>query len=155
MKKILIPMLVLIFASNIALSQNKNAKPTKAKPAAVDCSKVDDAKITEDVKATFAAAPSLKDQSISVATSGGVVTLTGSVKKGNQKGMATIRARRVPCVQKVDNQITVEGAAPKNTNSPNKTSKNTAILTQESLQRFNAAAANRFNSLQATEDRQD
>ncbi len=122
MKRLLITLLILILASSVVWAQNKNAKPAKAKPAAVDCSTTTDAQITENVKAKFAATASLKDQTIDVATSGGVVTLTGSVKKGNHKGLATLQAKRVPCVKKVDNQITVEGAAPKNTNSKRKTS---------------------------------
>lgn len=121
MKKLLITLLTLILASSAAFAQNKNAKPVKAKPAAVDCSKTTDAQITENVKAKLAGTASLKDQTINVASSGGVVTLTGSVK-GNHKGLASLQARRVPCVTKVENQITVEGAAlkkpakPKNSN---------------------------------------
>ena len=119
MKRLLITLLTLILAS-------KNAKPVKAKPVPVDCSTTTDAQITENVKAKFAATASLKDQSINVATSGGLVTLTGSVKKGNQKGLATLQAKRVSCVKKVDNQIAVEGAAPKKPTSTTKTSnKNT------------------------------
>jgi osmotically-inducible protein OsmY len=120
MKRLLITLLTLILASSVVLAQNKNAKPAKTKPAAVDCSTTTDAQITENVKAKFSATATLKDQTINVATSGGVVTLTGSVK-GNHKGLATLQAKRVPCVKKVDNQITVEGVAPKKTNSKKKT----------------------------------
>ena len=121
MKRILITALALTLASGAVWAQNKNAKPAKTNPAAVDCSTTTDAQITENVKAKFAGTASLKDQTINVATSGGVVTLTGSVKKGNQKGLATLQAKRIPCVKKVDNQITMEGAAPKNRNSKKKT----------------------------------
>jgi len=126
MKRLLITLLTLILVSSVVWAQNKNAKPVKAKPATVDCSTATDSQITENVKAKFAATASLKDHSINVATSGGLVTLTGSVKKGNQKGLATLQAKRVSCVKKVDNQIAVEGAAPKKPISKSKTSnKNT------------------------------
>jgi osmotically-inducible protein OsmY len=120
MKRILISALALFLTSSAVWAQNKNAKPAKTKPAAVDCATTTDAQITENVKAKLAATATLKDETINVATSGGVVTLSGSVK-GNHKGLASLQARRVPCVKKVDNQITVEGAAPKNTNSKRKT----------------------------------
>src|ERR1700687_2624683 len=120
MKRILISALAVFLTSSAVWAQNKSAKPAKTKPAAVDCATTTDAQITENVKARFAATATLKDQAINVATNGGVVTLTGSVK-GNHKGLASLQARRVPCVKKVDNQITVEGAAPKNTNSKRKT----------------------------------
>jgi osmotically-inducible protein OsmY len=121
MKRILISALALFLTSSAVWAQNKNARPAKTKPAVVDCAANTDAQITENVKARFAATATLKDQAINVATSGGVVTLTGSVK-GNHKGLATLQARRAPCVKRVDNQITMEGAAPKNKNSKRKTS---------------------------------
>ncbi|MEK6287559.1 MAG: BON domain-containing protein [Acidobacteriota bacterium] len=123
MKRIPIFVLALFLATSAVWAQNKNAKPAKAKPAAVDCSATTDAQITENVKAKLAGTASLKDQTINAATSGGEVTLTGSVKKGNQKGLATMQAKRVPCVKKVDNQITVEGAAPKKPAKPKNSNK--------------------------------
>ena len=115
MKRILITVLALTLSSGAVWAQDKEAKPSKAKSPAVDCSKTTDAQITENVKSKFAGTATLKDQTINVATTGGVVTLTGSVQKGNNKGLASLQARRVPCVTKVDNQITVEGAASKKT----------------------------------------
>jgi osmotically-inducible protein OsmY len=112
MKRIIISVLVLSLATSLVWAQNKNAKPAKAK-AAVDCSKTDDAKITTDVNARLAAAASLKDLAIDVTTSASVVTLKGMAKKPTQKGTATRVAKAVACVKKVDNQMTVEGAAPK------------------------------------------
>jgi osmotically-inducible protein OsmY len=122
MKKLLITLLTLILASSAVFAQNKNAKPAKAKPAAVDCSKTTDAQITENVKAKLAGTATLKDQTINIATSGGVVTLTGSIK-GNHKGLATLQTKRVPCVTKVDNQLTMEGAAPKKPAKPKNSNK--------------------------------
>ena len=118
MKRILITAVALTLASSAVWAQDKTAKTSKAKPAAADCTKTTDAQITENVKAKFAGTASLKDQTINVATSTGVVTLTGSVQKGNHKGLATLQARRVPCVSKVENQITVQGAAPKKPAKP-------------------------------------
>lgn len=118
MKKVPVFLVVLLFATTVIWAQNKNEKPAKAKPAAVDCSKVDDAKLTADVKARLAAAASLNGLTINVATSSGEVTLTGKAMKPTQKGTATRVAKAVKCVKKVDNQMTVEGAAskPKNSN---------------------------------------
>src|SRR5436309_219165 len=118
MKRILITAVALTLASSAVWAQDKTAKTSKAKPAAADCTKTTDSQITENVKAKFAGTASLKDQTINVATSTGVVTLTGSVQKGNHKGLATLQARRVPCVSKVENQITVQGAAPKKPAKP-------------------------------------
>lgn len=123
MKRLLITVLTLILASSVVWSQNTNTKPAKAKPIAVDCSKTTDAQITESVKAKLGGTASLKGETINVATSGGVVTLTGKVK-GNHKGLASLQARRVPCVQKVDNQLTVEKAETKNTNSKKSSNNN-------------------------------
>ena len=131
MKRVPVFLLVLLLASTVYATQNKNAKPKKPKAAAVDCSTVSDAKLTEDVKAKLASTKSLKDLSINVVANAGVVTLTGSVKKGIQKALATSQTKRVACVKKVENQITVEGAAasnknarPKNSNRRKATNKN-------------------------------
>lgn len=116
MNRLLIAVLSLLIASTVVWSQNTNSKPSKAKTPAVDCSKTTDAQITESVKAKLAATASLKDETINIATSGGVVTLTGTVK-GNHKGLATLQSKRVACVKKVDNQLTVEKTPPKPKNA--------------------------------------
>lgn len=113
MKRVPVFLVVLMLAASAVWAQNKNTKPPKPKPAAVDCSKVDDAKLTADVKAKLADAASLKGLTINVATSAGVVTLTGTAMKPTQKGTATRVAKAVKCVKKVDNKMTVEGATPK------------------------------------------
>ena len=125
MKRVPVVLALLMLVSVAFAAQNKNAKPSrKPKPPKVDCSTVSDSKITDDVKAKLAKAASLKDLTINVATSAGIVTLTGSAKKATQKGTATRVAKSVPCVKKVDNQMTVEGAAPKKPATPkNKNSK--------------------------------
>src|SRR5262252_2996494 len=68
----------------------------------------DDAAITKEVQAKLAATPSLKNANINVATTGGVVTLSGSVKAKGLKGLAAQQAARVKGVKSVNNQLTVE-----------------------------------------------
>jgi len=80
-----------------------------AKAAAV----VDDSAITAEVKLKLADAPSLKDCPISVATTNGVVTLTGIVKTKQAKGAATKIAKGVKGVKSVTNEITIEKTAKK------------------------------------------
>ena len=112
MRRVPVFLVVLMLATSVVMAQNKNAKPAKPKPV-VDCANADDTKITADVKAKLGAADSLKDLSINVVTSAGVVTLTGIAMKPTQKGTASRVAKAVKCVKKVDNQMTVEGGAPK------------------------------------------
>ncbi len=118
MKRILITVLALFLATSTVWAQNKNAKPAKATPAPVDCSATTDAQITDNVKAKLAGTPSLKDQTIDVATSAGVVTLSGKVKTSSSKGVATRMAKSVVCVKKVENKCEAEtkSAPPKATN---------------------------------------
>jgi hyperosmotically inducible protein len=106
MKRILVTLAVLMLVGGAFAAQNKNAKPP-AKAATVDCSAVDDATLAANVKDKLSKTPSLKGADIDVKASGGTVTLTGSLSKGQLKGVATNQARRVACVKKVDNQITV------------------------------------------------
>jgi osmotically-inducible protein OsmY len=87
---------------------NNPKKPKQAKPAAVDCSRIDDATISSKVKERLASTASLKDAPIVVETRDGAVTLSGTIKSGALKGVATMQARRVDCVKSVNNQMTVE-----------------------------------------------
>lgn len=123
MKRIPVFLAVLLLAITAIWAQNKNEKPAKPKPAAVDCSKVDDAKLTSDVRAKLGDAPSLKGLTINVTVSAGAVTLTGTAMKPTQKGTATRVAKAVKCVKKVDNQMTVEGAVPKAPSKPKNSNK--------------------------------
>lgn len=121
MKKFLFMVLALTIAGTALAAQNSDTKRTaKPKAAKVDCATVSDAKITEDVQAKLAAAKSLKDLTINVATSAGVVTLTGSANKATQKGTATRVAKAVSCVKKVDNQLTIPAAAKPRPKTANK-----------------------------------
>ena len=109
MKKLFVLFCVLALGIS-AGAQNKNVSgKTKSAKTAVDCTGVDDAKISADVREKLSNTPSLKEFKIDVASNGGTVTLTGSVKTGLNKGLASSQAKRVPCVKKVDNKLTVEG----------------------------------------------
>lgn len=123
MKRIAISVVMLCMFVSIAFAtQDKPAKaPTKPKTAPVDCETTSDAALAANVKDKLSKTPSLKDAAIDVTASGGTVTLTGSLAKGQLKGVATNQARRVPCVQKVVNQITVpkSAAPPKSAKSKN------------------------------------
>lgn len=101
-----------VWSGNAAMAQDAAPKKAPAKPA-VDCSTVNDATLTAQVKEKLANTPSLKDFTINVAVKDGAVTLTGTVKTGRNKGTATLQTKRVACVRKVDNQLTVETAASK------------------------------------------
>ena len=118
MKRIPVVLAHLLCASTQHRAQDRADKPAKAKPEAVDCSTVDDAALTADVKAKLAAAPSLKDVTVNVATSSGVVTLTGTAMKPTQKGTASLVAKAVKCVKKVDNRMTIEGSGSKKSAKP-------------------------------------
>jgi osmotically-inducible protein OsmY len=118
MKRILISVLAVFFATSAVWAQNDSPKPAKASSAPVDCSTTTDSQITDNVKARLAATPSLKGQAIEVATSAGVVTLTGKVKTSSSKGVATRITKSVECVKKVDNKCEAEtkSVPPKRTN---------------------------------------
>ena len=118
MKRIPVALVLLLFATSVLWAQDKAEKPSKAKPEAVDCASVDDAALTADVKAKLAAAPSLKDATVNVVTSAGVVTLTGTALKPTQKGTASLVAKAVKCVKKVDNRMTIEGSGTKKSAKP-------------------------------------
>lgn len=120
MKKIA-TILIVALAMSISVfgAQNKNAKPAKpanasakapAKPKAAPAP-VDDASIAAAVKDKLSKTASLKNANLNAASKDGVVTLTGSVKTGGLKGVATNVAKSVKGVKKVDNQITVEAKA--------------------------------------------
>lgn len=74
--------------------------------------KVDDAWITTKVKSEFAAKKSVKGSDISVSTTDGVVTLTGTVATAKEKTHATAIAKSIKGVKSVDaSGLTVSAAA--------------------------------------------
>lgn len=116
MKRLLLAVFLSLFSTgSLAIAQEglpqpsaKSAKLKSGQAEPVDCAAVNDAGITSSVKERFAKSPALKDTGIGVDTKNGVVTLTGKVKTGALKGVATRVTRRVNCVKKVDNQLGVE-----------------------------------------------
>ena len=122
MRKPLVAVLMLLLMCGAAFAQNKNAaKPKKPKIPPVDCSTVDDVSLARNVSERIAAAPSLKGQAITATADGGVVTLTGKVKTGSNKGTATRVTRAVKCVKSVTNKLEVEmKAAPASKKKSNK-----------------------------------
>ena len=103
-------------ATKPSTAQPSTAKPgtqdakTAAKQAApkTTTATVDDATITANVKDKLSRTPSLKNSNINVSTKDGVVTLTGYLKNGGLKGVATNVTKSVKGVKKVDNQIKME-----------------------------------------------
>ena len=115
--------LALFLAISAVWAHSNEANSSKAAFVPVDCSATTDAQITGNVKAKLASTESLKGQTIDVATSAGVVTLTGRVKTSSSKGVATRMAKSVDCVKKVENKCEAEtkSAPPKRTkNAPPK-----------------------------------
>ena len=112
MKRIAVALVFLLLTGSAFAAQNSNSKPIKSmKPEPADCSKMTDDQISAAVKDRLAKTPSLKDASINASTSAGVVTLTGKVKTGQLKGVATNQAKRVACVKKVENKCETETKA--------------------------------------------
>jgi osmotically-inducible protein OsmY len=113
MRKILVAWLMMLLVCGAVAAQNTSAaKPKKAKAPAVDCATVDDAALTKSVNDRLAATPSLKGQAVTATASGGVVTLTGKVKTGANKGTATRVAKAVKCVKSITNNLDVEVRTP-------------------------------------------
>jgi osmotically-inducible protein OsmY len=116
MKHLVTLVVCLFLFTNSALSfQGATPAPSKKQPAAkkevIDCASVNDTTLTATVKDKLANTPSLKDATINVTAKDGTITLTGSVKKPTNKGLATLQAKRVSCVKKIDNQLIVESSS--------------------------------------------
>lgn len=94
-----------VFAA-VLLSYNP-AMAARGKHAAASTAKVDNATLARNVRARFARTHSLKELTIHVQANEGVVTLTGTVQKWWQKGVATREARIVSGVKKVNNQLKI------------------------------------------------
>ncbi len=73
-------------------------------------SAVDDAAIVEQVRAALRADRDLRDASISVRSSNGSVTLSGSVPSAAAKDRATWVARGIDGVRTVNNRLRVAAA---------------------------------------------
>jgi len=111
--KLLVSVLALIIAATPAInaqeSMSSKSSKSKSSSAAVPTS---DAEIQKCIADRLARASSLEGQTINVAVSGGDATLTGSVKKGLQKGTASRVAKVKACgAKQVTNNLTVETLA--------------------------------------------
>ncbi len=71
---------------------------------------MDDSSITAKVKWAIMRDPVLETLEISVATTDGVVSLTGAVDSQQSIDRATEVAREIPAVKSVENHLTVKGA---------------------------------------------
>lgn len=91
-----------------AAKEGKVEAKSEAKSGAKAEAKTDDASVAAAVKEKIGSMPSLKDAKIDVSVSGGVATLTGMVKNGGLKGVATNAAKRVAGVKSVSNKIEIE-----------------------------------------------
>ena len=111
MKAITMLVLSLALAGGTFASQDgskSQSKPKAEKASTVDCTAATDDSITASVKEKLSKSASLKSAGIEVATKDGAVTLKGMVKTSGLKGVATRMTKRVDCVKKVDNQLSVE-----------------------------------------------
>jgi hyperosmotically inducible periplasmic protein len=130
MKRLAVVVLTMVLVGSALGFQNSNSKKTKkttGSAPAVDCSTATDASITAAVKEKLSNTASVKDANLDVSTNGGVVTLTGKLKTGALKGVATSQTKRVPCVKRVDNKCEVEdktAPASRSKNSGSKSTKN-------------------------------
>ena len=94
-----------VYAQDSAAASAKGDNQTVA-------GKVDDTWITTKVKSEFAANKSVKGSDISVSTTDGTVTLTGTVATAKEKSHAEAIAKKVKGVKTVDaSGLTVSAAA--------------------------------------------
>ncbi|MCL5671783.1 MAG: BON domain-containing protein [Acidobacteria bacterium] len=96
--------LTVLVAYNPAMAAKKL---TSHKHAAASTAKVDNATLVKNVEARLARTRSLKTLAIHVQATSGVVTLSGTVPKWWQKGVATRETRMVTGVKKVDNELKI------------------------------------------------
>jgi hyperosmotically inducible protein len=93
-------------------AQDSSAAMSKSSDNQTVPGKVDDAWITTKVKSEFAANKAVKATDISVSTTDGVVTLSGTVATSHEKASAQTIAKKVKGVKSVDaSGLTVSAAA--------------------------------------------
>jgi hyperosmotically inducible protein len=80
--------------------------------------KVDDSWITTKVKSKLAAAKGVKSSDISVSTTDGVVTLTGTVASSKQRGRVEHLAKQVKGVKSVDGSGLTVSATSSSSSAP-------------------------------------
>ena len=112
--KVLVPILAILVAGTFAVTaqETMSSKSSKSSKTGQSSAPTSDPEIQRCVADRLARASSLEGQTINVAVTGGDVTLTGSVKKGLQKGTASRVARVKACgAKQVINNLTVESLA--------------------------------------------
>jgi cytochrome c5 len=92
-------------ANVAAASPYAPAAASMAQPAAASAGPVDDAAITEKVRAAYAASNGAVSTRVQVESNGGVVTLKGMVRDNEAVKRAEALARAVPGVKNVDNKL--------------------------------------------------
>jgi osmotically-inducible protein OsmY len=106
------------FAKDVDGVKSVNNEMTVAanpeKPGETMGEKIDDASITAQVKMTLLSHRSTGVLRTKVSTTDGVVTLAGQARNAAEKDLVTKLATDINGVQSVVNNMTIEGAAPKN-----------------------------------------
>ncbi len=103
---------LLTFFMGIGVLDSQTGSPKSSSRSAKAEAATDDATILATLKAKFANAPSMKDAPVDITVKDGVVTLTGKVTNGRQKGTATRMSKAVPGVKSVENKLEVTNAGP-------------------------------------------
>ena len=85
-----------------------NPNPVPGNAGDSNTGAVCDTMSTGKIKAAIASDPGMKDADVSVATSGGNVTLSGTVKSQDQVSLAQGIAQKTEGVQKVETNLTVK-----------------------------------------------
>lgn len=108
---LLVPMGLMASFGVQATGESSAKTPVKKAKAAAN-TPTDDATIQNTLKEKFAKAPSMKDATVEIAVNEGVVTLTGKVPTGRQKGTATRMAKAVAGVKRVENKLEATNPSP-------------------------------------------
>lgn len=85
-----------------------NPNPVPGNAGDSNTGSVGDTMTTGKIKAAIASDPGMKDADVSVSTSGGNVTLSGTVKSQDQVSLAQGIAQKTEGVQKVETNLTVK-----------------------------------------------
>jgi osmotically-inducible protein OsmY len=112
--KVLVSVLAIMIAGTVTTNaqETMSSKSSKSSRSGATAVPTSDAEIQKCIADRLARASSLEGQTINVAVSGGDATLTGSVKKGLQKGTASRVAKVKACgAKQVTNNLTVESTA--------------------------------------------
>jgi hyperosmotically inducible protein len=106
---------VLLMTAGAATAQTatQKAKAKTENAAKKTGNVIEDSAITTDIKTKLLAEKDVSGTDISVETTKGVVTLTGTVKSAAERNKAVKIAKGTHGVKRVVSKLTVEGAKPK------------------------------------------